>query len=127
MTHHLESGSCADARGLNRDQIYRFVRSKDPRGTISKNLIGWTGSDKYEATDYAWNGDWWECYFCHRCFNSRSALNQHLNSPIRKYQGIKKRQDMMKKTCDLLTGGFSEGDRPASAVSLSQRRVSNGL
>ncbi|KAK3936866.1 hypothetical protein QBC46DRAFT_394087 [Diplogelasinospora grovesii] len=81
LVHHLESGSCAGAPNLNRDQIYRMVRSKDPSGMISKNLIGWTGSSTYEATDRAWNGSAWECYFCHRQFGQMNSLNQHLKSP----------------------------------------------
>ncbi|KND90257.1 PR domain zinc finger protein 16, partial [Tolypocladium ophioglossoides CBS 100239] len=54
LTHHLESGGCPDAPRLNRDQIYKLVRSKDPNGLISKNLIGWTGSCRYEATGKTW-------------------------------------------------------------------------
>jgi len=84
MTHHLEAGSCPRAPQLDRDQIYRLVRSKDPRGTISKNLLGWNGSYKYEATGRAWNGDGYECYLCHREFAKLQGLNQHLGSPIRR-------------------------------------------
>ena len=85
MTHHLESGSCRNAPSLNRDSIYKFVRSKDPSGLISKKLIGWDGSSStqntYSCTDRAWNGRNWECYLCHKGFNSMHGLNQHLNSP----------------------------------------------
>ncbi|KAK4166941.1 hypothetical protein QBC43DRAFT_231628 [Cladorrhinum sp. PSN259] len=83
MTHHLESGKCPKASFANRDQVYRFIRSKDPHGVISKKLIGWYGSGHvdYEATDQAWNGRAFECYFCHREFGSLYSLNQHLNSP----------------------------------------------
>ncbi|KAK0732129.1 hypothetical protein B0H67DRAFT_94285 [Lasiosphaeris hirsuta] len=87
VSHHLESGSCPKARGLNCDEVYRIVRSKDPHGIIAKRLIGWTGdSDTYEATDRAWNGSEWECYFCHRCFSSIIALNQHMNSPAHRQE-----------------------------------------
>ncbi|KAM4054416.1 putative zinc finger protein [Hirsutella rhossiliensis] len=51
LTHHLEARACSDAWDLNRDAIYRFVRGKDPCGLISKNLIGWTGSAEYEASN----------------------------------------------------------------------------
>ncbi|KAH9897432.1 hypothetical protein F4778DRAFT_771869 [Xylariomycetidae sp. FL2044] len=81
LSHHLESGSCGGARGLDRDQVYRFVRSKDPSGLLSKNLIGWQGSPSYEATAKTWNGDAYECYFCHREFGGLKGLNQHLSSP----------------------------------------------
>lgn len=63
--------------------MYRLVRGKDPCGLISKNLIGWTGSAQYEASDRAWNGAAYECYLCHRAFNLLAGLNQHLNSPKR--------------------------------------------
>ncbi|KAF4509413.1 hypothetical protein G6O67_003589 [Ophiocordyceps sinensis] len=57
LAHHLESASCPNASGLGRDGLYRFVRSKDPQGLISKNLIEWTGSSHYEADSGAWNGN----------------------------------------------------------------------
>ncbi|PFH57421.1 hypothetical protein XA68_15099 [Ophiocordyceps unilateralis] len=81
VTHHLETGSCPDMQGFDRDQMYRFVRSKDPDGIISKKLLGWTGSVQYEATERCFNGDAYECYFCHREFRRLSHLSQHLNSP----------------------------------------------
>ncbi|KAJ4292902.1 hypothetical protein N0V88_005562 [Collariella sp. IMI 366227] len=80
MTHHLERGACPRAPNLNRDEIYRFVRSKDPNGLISKHAITWE-STTYSATGHAWNGSCYECYFCRRGFGSLTALNQHLNSP----------------------------------------------
>ncbi|KAK3948204.1 hypothetical protein QBC32DRAFT_352177 [Pseudoneurospora amorphoporcata] len=42
---------------LNRDSIYKFVRSKDPGGLISKNLVGWEGTfdTTYTCTDRARN------------------------------------------------------------------------
>ncbi|KAI1393973.1 uncharacterized protein F4822DRAFT_439807 [Hypoxylon trugodes] len=82
LAHHLEGGRCSKASFLNRDQIYKAVRAKDPTGMISKKLIGWHGSTTYEATDKAWNGWAWECYLCNRTFNAKPGLDQHLQSPI---------------------------------------------
>ncbi|PWI67648.1 hypothetical protein PCL_03002 [Purpureocillium lilacinum] len=81
VTHHLETGACPNAGGLNRDGLYRVVRSKDPQGLVSKKLIRWTGSCSYEASASSWNGNAYECYFCHRTFGRLPSLNQHLNSP----------------------------------------------
>ncbi|KAL2128841.1 hypothetical protein VTI74DRAFT_8573 [Chaetomium olivicolor] len=82
MTHHLERGACPRAPHLNRDEIYRFVRSKDPNGVISKHSITWhKNAPTYSATEMAWNGCFYECYFCEREFSSLHGLNQHLNSP----------------------------------------------
>ncbi|KAI2602819.1 hypothetical protein GGR54DRAFT_463087 [Hypoxylon sp. NC1633] len=81
LAHHLESGSCPNAQSLNRDELYKAVRSRDPNGAITKKLIGWHGSPTYEATERTWNGQAFECYFCHRNFNHLSSLNQHLSSP----------------------------------------------
>ncbi|KAL7619895.1 hypothetical protein AAE478_010442 [Parahypoxylon ruwenzoriense] len=81
LSHHLERGSCPDAPSLDRDMVYKIVRSKDSGGLISKKLLDWNGSPKYEANREAWNGDAWECYFCNREFRSLRALNQHLASP----------------------------------------------
>ncbi|KAF4582188.1 putative zinc finger protein [Ophiocordyceps camponoti-floridani] len=81
IAHHLEAGSCSEARGLNRDQMYRFVRSKDPNGVISKKLLEWTGSVQYEATANSYNGSGYECYLCHNEYSQLRHLTQHLNSP----------------------------------------------
>ncbi|KAI1093518.1 hypothetical protein F5B19DRAFT_124203 [Rostrohypoxylon terebratum] len=82
LAHHLEQGSCRVATGLDRDKVYAAVRAKDPDGVLSKKLIGWHGSATYEATSSAWNGDAWECYLCHKCFNTINGLNNHLSSPF---------------------------------------------
>lgn len=80
MTHHVERGACPNAR-YDRDSLYRFVRSKDENGVISKNLLEWEESTYVEATDRAWNGHSFECYLCRRQFRSLHGLNQHLSSP----------------------------------------------
>ncbi|OIW32642.1 hypothetical protein CONLIGDRAFT_699522 [Coniochaeta ligniaria NRRL 30616] len=82
VTHHVERGSCPKAKNITRDALYKVVRSKDPNGRFSKNLIGGTGSTSYEATDNAWNGRAFECYFCHRQFKQLHGLNQHLASHV---------------------------------------------
>ncbi|KAI3396080.1 hypothetical protein diail_497 [Diaporthe ilicicola] len=83
LVHHIESSACPQARGMDRDVVYRIVRQKDPSGVISKNLIGWKGSDSFEATERTWNPyeGAYECYFCNRTFGQLHSLNQHLQSP----------------------------------------------
>ncbi|KAK4223681.1 hypothetical protein QBC38DRAFT_372664 [Podospora fimiseda] len=82
MTHHVENGACSAIPNWGREKTYRFIRSRDPTGVISKKLIGWTGdSGGYEAGQRSWNGSAYECYFCHREFRTLYSLNQHLNSP----------------------------------------------
>ncbi|KAI1385410.1 uncharacterized protein F4822DRAFT_412972 [Hypoxylon trugodes] len=85
LSHHLENGACPRAPSLNREVVYEIVRSKDPGGLISKNLVGWRGNAPYyEATAQAWNGYAYECYLCHRQFGRLESLNQHLSSPAHK-------------------------------------------
>ncbi|KAF7559528.1 hypothetical protein G7046_g4627 [Stylonectria norvegica] len=83
LIHHLERGACPNAP-LDRDKLYQAVRQRDPNGILAKKLIGWTGSTSYEATERAWNSrcNAFECYLCHRLFQSLVGLNQHLSSPI---------------------------------------------
>ncbi|KAI1182638.1 hypothetical protein F5B17DRAFT_444072 [Nemania serpens] len=83
LTHHVESGSCPNAAGLTRDALYKFIRNKDPGGSITNNLIGWSGSTQYEANWRSYNAECrsWECCICHRLFGTLPSLNQHLNSP----------------------------------------------
>ncbi|PWY87239.1 hypothetical protein BO94DRAFT_585793 [Aspergillus sclerotioniger CBS 115572] len=79
-------GSCPRAPSLNRETIYKFVRSRDTQGVLTKKMLEWHDDDnaKYSATDHAFNGYYWECYICHRGFNTMTALNQHLNSTVHK-------------------------------------------
>ncbi len=84
MTLHLERGFCSRAPSLSRDTMYQAVRSRDPHGVVSKKLLEWEPSGSLEATDKAWNGSAYECYFCDKIFRRLPHLNQHLKSPVRK-------------------------------------------
>ncbi len=84
LVHHLETGSCPRAPKLNRNTVLRMVRERDPYGTITSKQIEWHNNQenvKYSATRHAFNGSYWECYICHKEFNTVNALNSHLNSP----------------------------------------------
>ena len=61
-----------------------MVRQSDPHGIITNKQLEWHKEEQgqYSATDRAYNGYGWECYLCHREFNSCNALNQHANSPV---------------------------------------------
>ncbi|KAF3392826.1 hypothetical protein F1880_008543 [Penicillium rolfsii] len=85
VSHHLETGSCANAKNLNRESIAKLVRRADPNGIITNKQIEWHdqgAASTYTATNAAYNGQAWECYMCHREFMSSRALNQHANSPV---------------------------------------------
>ena len=54
----------------------------NPRRMITVGTtLEYTPPPTYTATDRAWNGDSWECYFCHAEFPTKSQLNNHLASP----------------------------------------------
>ena len=84
VVHHLERGACPEAPKLNRDTILRMVHHSDPHGLISNKMIeGPTETCvQYRVTSRAYNGTHWECYICHRGFNTPNALGQHLNSAV---------------------------------------------
>lgn len=69
---------------MNRQTIHRMLQQCDMYGIITNKQIGWHQEVHlgYSVTDQAYNGDYWECYLCHREFNKRVGLNQHLNSPV---------------------------------------------
>lgn len=83
LVHHIERGACPKAP-LDREKLYHAVRSRDPTGLISKKLLTGPANSTYEATGRTWNPRTkaYECYFCHRPFQTLVALNQHLQSPI---------------------------------------------
>lgn len=86
LIHHLETGSCPQAPNLNRETILRMVRERDPHGVITNKQIEWHKEENvtYSASNRAFNGRHWECYLCHRTFNTIHGLNAHLNSPTHK-------------------------------------------
>lgn len=88
LTHHLERGSCPNATNVNRETIYRVLRQRDTGGLLTNKLLEWHGEKQYTVNDRAYNYDrrGWECYFCHRLFNSSQGLQQHLNSPAHQAQ-----------------------------------------
>ena len=84
---HLESGACNS--GVNRHMIDAYVLKHDvhnvitnPRRMITAGTTReYTPPATYTATARAWNGSFWECYFCHTEFRTKPELNQHLASP----------------------------------------------
>ncbi|KAK8170801.1 putative zinc finger protein [Phyllosticta citrichinensis] len=87
VSHHLETGSCSHAPNVNRESLHRMVRKRDPNGFITQKQLGWHDDDTSSPTvvgwqlNNAWNGDFYECYLCHRVFCAPNSLRQHLESP----------------------------------------------
>ncbi|KAK4034872.1 hypothetical protein C8A01DRAFT_48822 [Parachaetomium inaequale] len=81
---HIERGWCPGAPNMDRDEMYRMVRSKDPKDRISRRSIfgdlAGAAPVKFAASETAWTGKGYECYFCHEKFGSLNGLNCHLNS-----------------------------------------------
>ena len=62
--------------------IYKTVKTRDPGGLVTKKLLTYPEFDTQNiATAAAWNGYNYECYLCHRLYNTLQSLNQHLTSP----------------------------------------------
>jgi len=82
LSHHMESGGCSS--GMNRHRLNNFVVSRDTSNLITyppRLLTLPTGYVETWATELAWNGAAYECYFCHSTFGTLVSLNQHLQSP----------------------------------------------
>ncbi len=79
---HLESGSCKS--GLNRQKINNIIRCLDRNNVITERLITypgqWESAGDTIATEAAWDGGCYRCYFCSRGFSHLRGLNQHLSS-----------------------------------------------
>lgn len=82
LIHHLERGSCPRAPGINREEIFRIMKQRDPNGYVTNLLLKYETAS-YTTSNQGWNGRAWQCYFCNREFRTQSSLNQHLNSPVR--------------------------------------------
>ncbi|KAJ4483858.1 hypothetical protein J3R30DRAFT_1842868 [Lentinula aciculospora] len=84
IAQHIESGSCRS--DINRHTVTQAVRSLNlvPAISINRRITGGSTSrtiTSYSATERAYNGSAYECYLCHRTFNTLNALNTHLSSP----------------------------------------------
>lgn len=83
LLSHLESGSCKS--GANRTMIAKFVIQYDKTHIVTNptRLLTYEPQNAvtYIASERAWNGWAYECYFCHRDFGSLPQLNTHLASP----------------------------------------------
>ncbi|ELU45831.1 zinc-finger double-stranded RNA-binding domain-containing protein [Rhizoctonia solani AG-1 IA] len=77
---HFEGGSCKS--GLTRQKLNRLIAERDSSNFITNPNRLLTGSTETWATQKAWNGHAYECYFCHKEFRSLAQLNQHLASPV---------------------------------------------
>jgi hypothetical protein len=80
---HLESGTCSNS-GLDRHKINNIIQRMDRNHIITHPMLTMADNNHYEtmATERAWNGEAYECYFCPREFASLRSLNAHMNSPV---------------------------------------------
>ncbi|KAH7343793.1 hypothetical protein B0J17DRAFT_643954 [Rhizoctonia solani] len=76
---HFEGGGCRS--GLTRNKLNRLIAERDQFNFVTNPNRLITGTTETWATEHAWNGYSYECYFCHRGFKSLAQLNQHLASP----------------------------------------------
>ncbi|EUC57773.1 C2H2 type zinc-finger protein [Rhizoctonia solani AG-3 Rhs1AP] len=76
---HFEGGGCKS--GLTRQSLNRLIAERDRSNFITNPNRLITGTTETWATQRAWNGSSYECYFCHKGFLSLPQLNQHLASP----------------------------------------------
>lgn len=79
LVMHLESGGCRS--GATRHTVNQFVAERDTGHFITNPNRLITGPTETWATERAWNGNNYECYFCHKEFRALTGLNQHLASP----------------------------------------------
>ncbi|KAF2173361.1 hypothetical protein M409DRAFT_15646 [Zasmidium cellare ATCC 36951] len=86
IVHHLETNSCPNAKNLNRQKIYEIINRSDTRGVITNKQLTWHSEQNGDhiASTATWNGRQYECYLCHRGYNTLRSLNQHLDSPAHK-------------------------------------------
>lgn len=83
LSHHLERGTCPRIP-LNRHKLYKYIRGRDPAGTLAIKNIEWQGDKTYSINPrLAWNHRTkaYECYLCHKLYSSLQGLKLHLESP----------------------------------------------
>ena len=67
---------------MNRRKVDQQVHKMDTRGVVTnRRLIGygeWEPEPDIWASDTAWNGQAFECYFCDKEYNTLRRLNGHI-------------------------------------------------
>ncbi|KAJ5564347.1 hypothetical protein N7513_000589 [Penicillium frequentans] len=123
VSHHVETGSCPNAPNLNRESLLKIVQASDRQGLITNKQIGWQDEEhmEYIVTDRAHNGYNWECYICHREFNTSKALNQHINSPVHKQKAYHCPNSNCPKEFISLAGLFSHLESESCAFMRFER------
>ncbi|KAF8453884.1 hypothetical protein BDZ91DRAFT_668417 [Kalaharituber pfeilii] len=80
VARHMESGTCEG--GLNRRNVEMYIRQKDRGHLVTNKLLTygetWQPEPDVWATDNAWNGRAYECYFCDNEYSSLGKLNGHI-------------------------------------------------
>ncbi|EIN10288.1 hypothetical protein PUNSTDRAFT_43255 [Punctularia strigosozonata HHB-11173 SS5] len=85
---HLDAQKCPG--GVTREQIDRYIIQHDLRGLISNRgrmitrgtlNASYKPPAIYKATELAWNGSAYQCYFCPITFRTLGELDWHLASP----------------------------------------------
>ncbi|KAB5595390.1 Zinc finger protein [Ceratobasidium theobromae] len=78
---HLEAGVCRS--GATRQALNRLIAARDTQHIITNPSRMIAGTTQTWATERAWNEDTgnYECYFCHKEYETLARLNQHLASP----------------------------------------------
>lgn len=96
LVQHYEEGGCRVqiTRQQMRKAVDNWERQNNITGYITRPMIEWhggssNGSTEYIATERAYNGRAYECYFCHREFDRLSSLNSHLKSPVHENKNYK--------------------------------------
>ncbi|KAF8456144.1 hypothetical protein BDZ91DRAFT_745858 [Kalaharituber pfeilii] len=80
VTLHMEAGTCAG--GYNRHKVDRKIHEADRKGIITNRKLidygNWQPEPDVWATENAWNGYAYECYFCDSEYPTLSKLNGHI-------------------------------------------------
>ncbi|KAJ5655950.1 hypothetical protein N7507_007900 [Penicillium longicatenatum] len=122
-SHHVETGSCPNAPNLNRESLLKIIQASDSQGLIANKQIGWHKEEniEYMVTNRAHNGYLWECYICHREFNTSRALTQHINSPVHKQKAYHCPNQNCPKEFISLAGLFSHLESESCAFMRFER------
>lgn len=81
LAQHIEDGACRGVPGMDAEEMYKLVRSKDHNEQISRTSVVLENTTRmhFIVSEKMRIGSGYACYFCDGVYGTLKSLDAHLN------------------------------------------------